>query len=304
MKYKRLEQAARYSVFCLQRLRQLLVRMKKKRPGYIVIPIAILVCFAVIGAFGPLLAPHSPTQTDLSLKYQPPAWDAAGSWDYPLGTDNLGRDIFSRLLAGARVSLVFALLAVGVSGAFGTLLGLIAGYYGSWVDAVIMRLVDVMMSLPMMLVAMVVVIVLGASFVNLIFVMSFLMWSFFARLVRGDTLSIKEKDFVALAKTSGRSSPGIIARHIFPNLVHGLVVLATLQVGFVILAESSLSFLGVGIPPPTPAWGLMVADGRSVLDIAWWVSLFPGLAIGAVVLAVNLFGDWLRDRLDPRLRQV
>lgn len=303
MKYKGLKEAVRHSGLSLRRLGQFLIR-RKGRPGYIVIPIVILGLFVFVGAFGPLLAPHSATETNLSIRYQPPAWDADGSWKYPLGTDHLGRDILSRILVGARVSLTFALLAVGLAGIIGTLLGLIAGYYGSWIDAIIMRLVDGVMSLPLILVAMAIVVVFGPSFVNLLIVLGCLMWAFYARLVRGDTLSIKEKDFVALAKIAGCSSPRIIAHHIFPSLVHSLVVLATLQIGLVILMESALSFLGVGIPPPTPAWGVMVADGRSVLDIAWWVSLFPGLAIGAVVLAANLFGDWLRDKLDPRLRQV
>ena len=277
---------------------------KKCRPGYIIIPILILALFAFVGAFAPWLAPHSPTETELSLRYQPPVWDAEGSWGYPLGTDALGRDVLSRMLHGARVSLSFALLAVLLAGSVGSLLGLIAGYYGSWIDAVIMRLVDMVMSIPLILVAMSVVVVWGASFTNMLIIIAVLFWAGYARMARGETLSVKERDFVALAKISGVSSPLIIARHILPNVVNSLVVLATLQIGTVILLEASLSFLGVGIPPPDPTWGTMVADGRTVLDSAWWVSTFPGLAIGAVVLCFNLCGDWLRDRLDPKLRQV
>ena len=277
---------------------------KKRRPGYIIIPILILALFAFAGAFAPWLAPHSPTVPELSLRYQPPVWDAEGSWDYPLGTDALGRDILSRMLHGARVSLSFALLAVFLAGSVGSLLGLIAGYYGSWIDAVIKRLVDIVMSIPLILFAMSVVVVWGASFMNMVIIIVVLFWAGYARMARGETLSVKERDFVALARISGVSSPLIIARHIFPNVMNSLVVLATLQIGTVILLESSLSFLGVGIPPPDPAWGAMVAEGRRVLDSAWWVSTFPGLAIGAVVLCVNLCGDWLRDRLDPKLRQI
>jgi peptide/nickel transport system permease protein len=277
---------------------------KKRRPGYIVIPILILALFAFVGAFAPWLAPHSPTETELSARYLPPVWDAEGSWEYPLGTDALGRDVLSRMIHGARVSLSFALLAVLLAGSIGSLLGLIAGYYGSWIDAVIMRLVEIAMSLPLILFAMSVVVVWGASFTNMVIIIVVLFWAGYARMARGETLSIKERDFVSLARISGVSSPLIIARHIVPNVINSLVVLATLQIGTVILLEASLSFLGVGIPPPDPTWGTMVADGRTVLDSSWWVSTFPGLAIGAVVLCFNLCGDSLRDRLDPKLRQV
>ncbi len=277
---------------------------RKLRLGYIVIPILLLSLFAFAGAFAPWLAPHSPTVPELSLRYQPPVWDAGGSWDYPLGTDALGRDVLSRMIHGARVSLSFALLTILLAGIVGSSLGLIAGYYGSWIDAAIMRLVDLVMSIPLIVFAMSVVVIWGSSFTNMVIIIAVLFWAGYARMARGETLSVKERDFVALAKISGVSSPRIIASHIFPNVVSSLVVLATLQIGTVILLEASLSFLGVGIPMPDPTWGTMVADGRAVLDSAWWVSTFPGLAIGAVVLSFNLIGDWLRDRLDPRLRQI
>ena len=277
---------------------------KKRRPSYIIIPIFILVAFAIMAIFAPLLAPHSPTEPDLSLRYQPPFWNAQGSMDYPLGTDSLGRDILSRLLYGARVSISFALLGISIAGIIGTVLGLIAGYYGSWVDIAIMRLVDLTISVPFILLAMAMVVVLGQSYWNMLFIVSVLFWAMYARMARGETLSVKEKDFVALAKISGVSSPIIIVRHIFPNVVNSLVVLATLQIGTVILFETALSFLGVGIPPPAPTWGSMISDGRNALSYAWWVTTFPGVAIGAVVLSFNLLGDWLRDKLDPRLRQL
>ena len=285
------------------KLRQLLMA-KKSRPSYMLIPIMILLLFLVVGAFGPLLAPHSPTEQSLSIRYQGPFWHPGGSWEYPLGTDKLGRDILSRLIMGARVSLIFALLATAVGGGIGVLLGLISGYFGSWIDIILMRIVDIAMALPVVLIAIALAVALGASLWNLVFVVSLTLWAFYARLVRGQTLSIKERDFVALARISGCSPQRIMARHIFPELVHSIVVLATLQLGGIILLESGFSFLGIGIPPPNPTWGGMVADGRSVLSIAWWVSVFAGVAIGAVVLSGNLFGDWLRDKLDPRLRQV
>lgn len=289
----------------LDRLRlKRFLRRKRVKPHYIWLPIAILVFFVFIGTFAPFLAPHSPTATDLSSRYQPPVWHADGDWSRPLGADALGRDILSRLMYGARVSLTFALLAIAVGGTIGTSLGLVAGYCGSWVDTLIMRIVDAAMSLPMILLAIALVVILGSSLLNLVLVVSIIIWAFYARQIRGEVLSVKERDFVALARTSGLSAPRIVARHIFPNVAHSLIVLATLQVGWVILLEASLSFLGVGIPPPAPAWGSMVNDGRTVLDTAWWVALFPGLAIGSVVLSLNLVGDWLRDVLDPRLRQV
>jgi len=277
---------------------------KRRRPSYVIIPIVILVIFLFIGAFGSFLAPHSPTAVDLPHRYQPPVWDADGNWTYPLGTDSLGRDILSRMMYGARVSLEFALAAVLLTGIIGGLLGLISGYYGGWVDTVIMRFVDLVISIPLILVAMTVVIVTGPSLINLILVVSLRSWPMYSRVARAEALSLKERDFVASAQVVGVSRPRIIARHIFPNVLNSLVVLATLQIGTIIMIEAMLSFLGVGIPPPNPAWGQMVNQGRDVLDTAWWVSAFPGMAIGAVVLSFNVFGDWLRDRLDPRLRQV
>jgi peptide/nickel transport system permease protein len=192
-----------------------------------------------------------------------------------------------------------------MAGTVGTLLGLISGYYGRWTDVAVMRLVDLALSVPFILLAMALTVALGgASFWNLVIVISLLLWAGYTRQVRAATLSLREREFVSLARVAGVSSPRIIARHIFPNLLHLIVVIATLQVGFVILMEAALSFLGVGIPPPDPVWGSMVSDGKDALNFAWWVSTFPGLAICAVVLSLNLFGDWLRDRLDPRLRQV
>ncbi len=254
--------------------------------------------------FAAWLAPHSPTDGDIIRKSIPPIWMERGTSEHPLGTDRFGRDVLSRIIYGSRISLVVSLIAIGVAGTVGTLLGLIAGYRGGITDAILMRLTDVGLSLPTILIAVVMVAVSEPSFRNVILVIALLLWPRFARQIRGETLAIKEHDFVALAVVAGRSSAWIIRRHIFPNVVPTLLVISTLQVGYVILLEGTLSFLGVGVPPPNPAWGLMIADGRGFLATAWWMSLFPGLAMLLTVLAVNLMGDWLRDHLDPKLRQL
>ena len=224
--------------------------------------------------------------------------------EHLLGTDAFGRDTFSRLIYGARISLVVSLLAVFFAGSVGTAVGLIAGYFGGWVDVLLMRVVDVGLSIPLILMAIILVSVLGPSITNVILVILLLLWPRYARQIRAETLSIKQQPFVDLARVAGCSPIRIMWVHIFPNVIPSLLVLATLQVGWVIIMESSLSFLGVGIPPPQPAWGVMVADGRGLIATAWWISLWPGLAILLTVLSFNLLGDWLRDRLDPKLRQV
>jgi peptide/nickel transport system permease protein len=265
------------------------------------IVLAALVCSAVGAA---LLAPHNPTEGDIMRKLVPPIWMERGTWDHPLGTDRFGRDVLSRIIYGSRISLVVSLLVIGVAGTIGTLVGLISGYRGGITDAILMRLTDIGLSLPTILIAVVLVAVSEPSFRNVVLVISLLLWPRFARQIRGEALALKEQDFVAFAVVAGRSSTWIISHHILPNVVPTLLVICTLQVGYVILLEGSLSFLGVGVPPPNPAWGLMIADGRGFLATAWWISLFPGLAMLLTVLAVNLLGDWLRDRLDPKLRQI
>jgi len=227
-----------------------------------------------------------------------------GSWNQVLGTDHLGRDIFSRIIHGARISLIVAAVTLGVGGVIGTVLGLVSGWYGGWIDELIMRVVDIFLSLPLILVALVLVVSLGQSFAILVTVLVLFMWVRFARLVRGEVLRLKTMDYVALARVAGASTPRILFVHLLPGVTNTVIVIATLQVGVVILLESSLSFLGAGVPPPTPAWGSMVADGRDRLAEAWWISTMPGLAILLTVMALNLFGDWLRDTLDPRLRQM
>jgi peptide/nickel transport system permease protein len=278
------------------------MRQAKRYP---LVPLALLTFFLVIPAvFAPLVAPYDPLKGSLANRLKPPVWQEGGSISYPLGTDKLGRDILSRLIYGARVSLAVSLVAIVVGGVVGTALGLMSGYFGGRVDGLIMRLVDISLSFPTILVALVLVAAVGPSFGTVIIVVVVFLWARYARLVRGETLSIKERDFIARARVAGASHFRIMSRYIFPNVVNSLVVLATLQVGYVILLESTLSFLGAGLPRPTPAWGLMIADGRELIVTAWWVSMFPGLAIMLTVLALNLLGDWLRDHLDPKLRNL
>ncbi len=267
-------------------------------------PGIVLAALVFTAVFAPYLAPHSPTDGDITQKSIPPVWMERGDREHPLGTDRFGRDVLSRIIWGSRISLLASIVAIGVAGTFGTLLGLISGYRGGLTDTILMRLTDIGLSLPTILIAVVLVAVSEPSFRNVVLVIALLLWPRFARQIRGETLAIKEYDFVALAVVAGRSSAWIIRRHIFPNVVPTLLVISTLQVGYVILLEGTLSFLGVGVPPPNPAWGLMIADGRGFLATAWWISLFPGLAMLLTILAVNLMGDWLRDHLDPKLRQL
>lgn len=268
------------------------------------LPVFILVALVFVAVFAPWLAPHSPVQSDITVRLNPPAWMDGGDPRYLLGTDRFGRDILSRIIFGSRVSLIVSLLAIFLSGSIGTVVGLVSGYYGGWVDSALMRLTDIGLSIPMLLIAILLAVVLGPSFENVIVVIGLLLWPRYARQIRGETLSIKEQDFVATARVAGCSDWRIMWVHIFPNVVPTLLVLATLQVGFVILLEASLSFLGVGVPPPQPSWGSIVAEGRQYIATQWWISVLPGIAILLTVLSLNTFGDWVRDRLDPKLRQI
>ena len=227
-----------------------------------------------------------------------------GTATHILGTDHLGRDMLSRIIFGARISLIVAAVTLGIGGTVGTFLGLLAGYHGGWVDEIIMRLVDIKLSIPLILFALVMVLTFGQSFEMIVIILILYIWPRFARQIRGEVLQIKNMDYVALAKVSGASTWRIMFKHIFPGTINTLIVVATLQVGFVILVESTLSFLGAGVPPPTPAWGSMVADGRDFLALTWWEATLPAVAIFLTVMSLNLFGDWLRDKLDPRLRQM
>jgi peptide/nickel transport system permease protein len=270
-----------------------------------VIPVAILLLLMVIPAIAAeWIAPHDPLEGSLVERLKPPAWETGGASQFLLGTDKQGRDILSRIVHGARISLGVSLVAVFVAGSIGAALGMIAGYYGGWIDGLIMRLVDISLALPLLLIGLVLVVAIGPGFWTVILVVSLLLWSRYARQIRGETLTIKHQDYIARARVAGASDFRIITRDVLPNVTNTLIVLATLNVGQVILLEATLSFLGAGIPRPLPSWGVLVADGRDHIVAAWWIAFFPGLAIMAVVLAMNLLGDWLRDRLDPRLRQV
>ena len=268
------------------------------------LPLAIVVALVLCGLLAPLLAPHSPVEGSLGERLVPPLGMEGSKAGHPLGTDRLGRDTLSRLLHGARISLAVSVVGISLTGAVGSFIGLLAGFLGGWVDTLLMRLVDISLSLPGILIAVLLSVVFEPSFTNVIIVVVFLLWPSYARLVRGETLGLKQQEFVALARVAGCSNLTIMFRHIVPNLLPSILVLATLHVGYVIVLEAALSFLGVGIPPPTPSWGVMVADGRGLIEQAWWVSILPGIAILVTVLSLNILGDWVRDRLDPKLRQV
>ena len=269
-----------------------------------IVPTAILGMLVIFATFAPLIAPHDPIKTNIMANLTPPMWHEGGSSKYILGTDTLGRDILSRIIYGSRLSLSLSLLVILIGGSIGVTLGMISGYLGGFVDAVIQRGVEAMLALPTILVALVFVFTFGFGFWNVILILSPFIAARFARMVRAETLTVKERDYVAVAKVVGASKANIMAKHILPNVTNTVIVLATLEVGHLILVESSLSFLGVGIPPPNPAWGLMVSEGREAIATAYWISLFPGLAILATVLSLNLFGDWLRDAMDPRRKEL
>ena len=273
----------------------------RNMPWLSVLVIATMLCMAI---FAPLLAPYSPIDQTLRDKLLPPFWLEGGSTKYILGTDAFGRDILSRLIYGARVSLIVAALALTAAGGVGLAIGIVAGYTGGVVESILMRLVDAAFTFPAILFALLLSVTMGQGLGTLVIAISLLLWASFARIIRGEVLALKQRDFVALAKVRGCSESRIMLTHILPNVLNTFMVLVTLNIGVVIIAEAALSFLGAGIPPPTPTWGLMVSEGRGRIAEAWWVSLIPGLAITALVLSVNLFGDWLRDRLDPRLRQL
>ena len=268
------------------------------------IPIGIIALFVAAAALAPLVSPGDPYAQSLRNRFKPPVWEEGGSWKYPLGTDRLGRDMLARILYGARVSLAVGALAVLLASSVGAAVGLVAGYYGGRVDAALMRITDATLSFPVILLALILAVTVGPSFLNVVIAISVILWARYARVIRGEVLTLMQLDFIAQARIAGAGAWRIITRHLAPNTLNTLVVLITLQVGYVIIVEAALSFLGAGIPPPTPAWGSMIAEGRDFVTSAWWVSFLPGLAIMLVVLAFNLLGDWLRDTLDPKLRQL
>lgn len=272
---------------------------------YPIVWATVFTLLVVLAAFAPVIAEHDPIRdADFTRVRNPPVWLEGGTSEFWLGTDQVGRDLWSRLLYGGRASLM--VVAVGMTSGMiiGTALGLAAGFIGGIVDEIIMRLVDAWIALPFIMIALVIKIVLGTSFTIMFLILVLISWVGFVRPVRGEVLSLRERDYVASARVAGASSWRIAFRHILPGVSSTVIVLATLGAGGLVLAESTLSFLGVGLPPPTPTWGNMIADGRDYLDTAWWISTMPGIAIFLLVLSLNFTGDWLRDRWDPKLRQL
>lgn len=278
--------------------------MKRLRHDAVaIVGLVVVVISALVAIFAPALAPGDPIKNSLLDRLTPPMWLDGGSAKHPLGTDTLGRDVASRLLYGARVSLIVGFAAVVISGLVGIALGLLSGFYRGWLDDLLMRLGDVQLAFPVLVLAVAVLAVLGANLLNLIIVLAVTSWITYARIVRGETLSLREREFVDAARALGARDGWILSRHILPNVLPPITVVATFSVARVIIAEASLSFLGLGLPAPTPSWGAMLDEGRNYITTGWWLALFPGLAILAVVLGINVVGDWLRDALDPRMER-
>ena len=271
-----------------------------------IVPLAILVPYVLIALFADVIAPYDPTEPIPGAKiFEPPFWAAGGSAHALLGTDFQSRDVLSRLIFGSRVSLIVGLTGTLVAGGIGTAMGVMSGYLGGWVDQVIMRVTDAWLALPALVFAIFLATVAGPSMWNIVIILGAVYWTRYARVIRGEVLSLREREFVKLAEIAGASRTRVICRHIVPNVLNSAMVLASLTIGVVIIAEASLSFLGVGVPAPQPAWGSMLAEGRSMLMVGdWWLTIFPGLCILLVVLATQLLGDWLRVRLDPQLRNL
>jgi peptide/nickel transport system permease protein len=261
--------------------------------------LALIVASAV---FAPWISPHDPIQVDIRHRLAPPAWMDGGRADHLLGTDQVGRDLLARMLYGGRVELVVGVCAVAVAATLGVLLGLIAGYFGGRTDAVIMTALNVMLSFPFVLLALAVIAVLGPSLTNLILVLGAAGWPIYARVVRAEALAIREREFILASRALGTGHVRIVFRQIFPNLVSPVIVIATLQVAQLIIVGSFLSFLGLGVQPPTPAWGNMLGEGRVYMLNSWWIATFPGLAIFVTTLVINLMGNALRDWLDPHMK--
>ena len=280
--------------------------------NYPVLPVLVLTIFFFVSVFSSFIQPRDPIKQNLRARNEPPSWHAPGWYDerpkvedrYFLGADHVGRDVLSRLIQGSRVSLMVVAIALTTGLVVGTALGLIGGYFGGFWDEIIMRAVDIWAAVPFLLLAITVAVVLGASFTVMASLLVLLTWSGFVRNIRAEVLILKELDYVKIALVAGASTPRILIRHIFPGVMNTMIVITTLNVGSLILAEATLSFLGAGIPGPRATWGLMINEGRSYLSAAWWITVFPGIAIFLVVMSMNFLGDWLRDYFDPSLRQA
>jgi peptide/nickel transport system permease protein len=288
-------------------------RIRLTRNLMLIIPTTILSLMIIMAIFADLswiglpnvrLAPHDPNHIVITDRFLPPSFMDGGKSDYFLGTDKLGRDVLSRIIYGSRISISISMLVILITAFIGTLMGILAGYAGGRLDGFIMRVTDIALSFPGLLLAMLLAVAIGPGYWTVVFALSILGWASYARLVRGEAMRLRESDFVAQARINGASDFRIMIRHVFPNVINSLVVMMTLSLGMIILSEAALTFLGVGVPAPTATWGSMVSDGRGYLDTAWWASAFPGIAIGLVVMSGNFLGDWIRDKLDPRLRQL
>lgn len=278
--------------------------MSKRLSPLVVGSWLILLGLVVTALLSPYVAPHNPIRERLIDRLLPPAWVEDGEWRYLLGTDHLGRDLVSRIIYGSRVSLVVGVAAVAIGGALGITLGMAAGFLGGQTDEVIMAVADMQLAFPTILFAIAIIAVLGPSFINLVIVIGISGWVTYARIARGQVLSVREKEFVEAIRAQGGSQWRIVWRHILPNILSPLIVVATLDLARTIILESTLSFLGLGIQPPTPSWGGMLSDGREYLLSAWWIATFPGVALMLTALSFNRLGDWVRDLTDPRLRRT
>ena len=278
----------------------LLRRLARRRTA--LFGLAVVAAVALTAILAPVVSPFDPLEQDISQRLREPGWQDAQGRVHPLGTDHLGRDILARIIYGSRVALLVGIAAVAISGVLGLMIGLVAGYFGGRVDDFFMRLADIQLAFPFILLAIAIIGVLGPSLQNIIIVIGVSSWVVYARVVRGEVLSIREREFVQAAIALGGRNGRIVLRHVLPNAFTPWLVVATLDMARVIVLESALSFLGLGVQPPTPTWGGMLADGRVYLSTAWWLATFPGLAILVTVLGINLFGDGLRDTLDPRLK--
>lgn len=269
-----------------------------------ILPLLLLVPIVVFGLLGPLVTPHAPGAVNPVMALRPPSWLTGDGFAHLFGTDYLGRDVFSRVIAGARASLLVSFVGVGIAGLIGITVGLIAGHAGGWIDTILMRLVDIQMSMPAILLALLISAALGSGLATVTVVIAIVFWTNYARVVRAETLSVKQRDFVVMAKVLGCSPRWLIWKHILPNVIDSALVVASLQLGAAVMLEASLSFLGLGVQPPAVAWGKMIAESKLYLSTAWWMAFFPGIALVVTVLGTNLLGDWLRDHLDPRLRNT
>ncbi len=269
-----------------------------------VVPVVVLVVLVLMAILAPVISRHDPLAGNLRERLAPPLGAEGGSANHVFGSDHVGRDVFSRVAHGSRVSLMVAVVALVTGTVVGTLLGLIAGYFGGILDEVIMRIVDIWFAFPFLMIALLIAAVVGQGVWTIMGLLALLVWSSYVRYIRAEVLTLRERDYVSLARVAGASTPRILIKHLLPGVTNTVVVVATLRAGQLVLAEASLSFLGAGIPPPTPTLGSMIADGRDYLRDAWWISVYPGITIFLMVMSLNFLGDWLRDRIDPRLRQL